>query len=505
MTTAAPGAEPAHASAPTDPFERVHGGAIQAALEAIVTVDEQQRVVMINPAAQQMFGCSAADALGSELSRFIPLRYRDAHRRHVHAFDASNEEAHTVLKRGPIVGLRADGSEFPAEASICRVDVATERGTRRYFTALLRDLTEEHGLKSELDTLKQRIRAIFELAPIAIWITDGDRIVFANRACVALLGADDRNALMGRSIFSLLRPESHPALRQTLARCLATDLPLAMTGERIVRLDGAVRDVEIAVASLPDQGQTMVQMVITDVTERTRMHRELEHSRRELRQLAASQVDAREEERRRIARELHDELGQRLTALKMDLSSLARAATAEAAAERIAAMTEMVDETVASVRRISTDLRPAMLDDLGLNAAIDWLARDASRRMGVDVALRLRCDDPPLGEGAAIALYRMVQEALTNIARHARASAVQIEMHCQNQELVLSVQDNGVGFSGPQIYREGSHGLMGIRERAWMLGGRIEVGNASGGGGCVTVRLPLLHGASCAPTERDDD
>ena len=176
----------------------------------------------------------------------------------------------------------------------------------------------------------------------------------------------------------------------------------------------------------------------------------------------------------------------------------------DSAAERIPAMLAMVDETVASVRRIATDLRPAMLDDLGLNAAIDWLARDAGRRMGVEVRLQLCGDDPKVGDAAAIALYRMVQETLTNIARHARATAVRIEIRCQRDELVLSVQDNGVGFSGAQIYREGSHGLMGIRERAWMLGGQIEIGNASSGGGCVTVRLPLRPRAPSWPQVVDD-
>ena len=139
----------------------------------------------------------------------------------------------------------------------------------------------------------------------------------------------------------------------------------------------------IAIASLPDHGRTVVQMVITDISERARENRELERSRRTLRSLSANMVQAREDERRRIARELHDELGQRLTALKMELSSLGGDAAGSAPAGRIDAMLEMVDDTVATVRRIATELRPLMLDDLGLNAAIEWLADGWSRRMGV--------------------------------------------------------------------------------------------------------------------------
>jgi PAS domain S-box-containing protein len=336
---------------------------------------------------------------------------------------------------------------------------------------------------------------------VAIWITDGDRIVFANRASAALFGAATREVLIGRSIYALLAPDSHEPVRRTVAQALADDSPAPALSERIARLDGTVREVVIAVAALPDHGHTAVQMVITDITERAQERRELERSRRELRMLSANMVDAREDERRRIARELHDELGQRLTALKMELASLGAQVRAEVRASRVAAMLEMVDETVASVRRISTDLRPLMLDDLGLNAAIEWLAHSWGARMGIKVDLRLGRSDPDVGDAAAIALYRMVQEALTNIARHAHASQVRIQTRSRGGELLLTVQDNGVGFAEASMYREGSHGLMGMRERAYMLGGELEIGNARGGGGRIAVRLPLRQAVATTSDE----
>jgi two-component system, NarL family, sensor histidine kinase UhpB len=275
--------------------------------------------------------------------------------------------------------------------------------------------------------------------------------------------------------------------------------------ERIARLDGRLRDVVIAVASLPDHGRTVVQMVITDITERTRESRELERSRRDLRRLSASMVQAREDERRRIARELHDELGQRLTALKMELSSLGGETSGSTRAGRIDAMIEMVDDTVATVRRIATELRPLMLDDLGLNAAIDWLAHGWAARMGIAVKLQLGRSDPDIGDSAAIALFRMVQEALTNIARHANASEVRIQIRHSRGTLLLTVQDNGVGFAEASMYRDGAHGLMGIRERAYMLGGTLEIGNARGGGGRIAVRLPLRPADDAAQTPQEQD
>ncbi len=477
------------------PFEMALDGVIRAALEAIVTVDGQQRIVMINPAAQRMFGCTAAEALGQDLSRFIPAAHRARHAEHVRRFNASGVLELPMGARGTVFGLRANGEVFPAEASISRVDVESEFGPRRYVTALVRDLSEEHGMQAEIEALKRRMRAVFELAPVAIWITDDDLIVFANRACAALFGAADRAALIGKSIYTLLVPESHRAVREKVAQALASGQPMPAVNERIARLDGTVRDVVIAVAGLPDHGRTAVQMAISDVTERARESQELERSQRELRRLSANLVDAREEERRRIARELHDELGQRLTALKMELASLASPPPTPALDERVAAMIDMVDETVASVRRIATDLRPLMLDDLGLNAAIEWLADGWARRMGIAVKLRIGRADPRVSEAAAIALYRMVQEALTNIARHARATEVMITIRRQAKELVLTVQDNGVGFTEPSMYQEGSHGLMGIRERAYMLGGQMDIGNSPGGGGRISVRLPLLPAA----------
>ncbi len=469
------------------PLDRVSSGAVNAASEGIVTVDEQQRIVMINPAAQRMFGCSPDEALGSPLSRFIPAPQREAHARHVAAFARTGALEARMGERGRITGLRANGEIFCAEASISRVAVSTAAGPAHYFTALLRDLSREDELQQQIDTLNQRMRAVFEVVPVAIWITGDDRIVFANRACATLFGCTGSEALIGRTIYELLAPQSCDAVRRSLALAVQDQAAAPTVHERIARLDGGLRDVVIALASLPDHGGSVVQMVITDVTERTRENRELERSRSQLRRLSASMVQAREDERRHIARELHDELGQRLTALKMELASLG----GEAAGERIDTMLEMVDDTVASVRRIATELRPLMLDDLGLNAAIEWLAEGWSRRMAVAVQLKLHAADSDFDDALSIALYRMVQEALTNIARHAHATQVCIELRQAGGEVLLVVDDNGTGFDETAMYRDDSFGLMGIRERALVLGGQLSIGKSNQGGARISVRLPL--------------
>ncbi|MES2088628.1 MAG: PAS domain S-box protein, partial [Pseudomonadota bacterium] len=442
-----------------DPFDAAHDAVLPSAHEAIITVDQQQCIVMINPAALSMFGCTAEDALGSNLSRIIAPPHRESLNRRLCELATSAVNAPPLDKRAAIVGLHTNGHEFPAEVVISRQNVAAELGTRRYFTVLIRDMRREAALASQIQALKQAMRAIFELAPVAIWITEGDTIVYANRSSAALFGAHDREALVGQSIYALLKPESHASVRQQIDEALSNGIPIPMLSERIARMDGEVRDVMIAVAALPDHGQTAAQMVISDVTERMQEHQEMARSRDQLQRLSAELVTAREEERRRIARELHDELGQRLTALKMELSSLAPALGHEVMASRIAGMLKMVDETVTSVRRIATELRPMMLDDLGLKAAIESLARDSERHMGIQITLELDEACGTVGDAAAIALYRMVQEALTNIARHAQATRARIEIRPQHGKLLLKVQDNGVGIPEPTKCRAGSHGL----------------------------------------------
>lgn len=462
---------------------------VQAAFEAIVTIDAAQRILMFNPAAQRMFGWTYDQVSRQPLSMLLPERYRATHDAHVRRFMETGQMEIPVDGRGAIWGLRSDGKEFPLGASISRSPVGVAQEVGPVFTALLRDLSEEHRLEASVEALQLQMRSIFELAPVAIWITRLDRITFANRASAALFGAQNRKMLGGRSIYSLLMPESHHSVRSAIALAAEQGV-VPLLNERVARLDGSARDVVIAVAGLPEHGDSAVQMVITDVTEQASVTRQLEQSRRDLRRLSASQVAAREEERRRIALELHDELGQRLLALKIELSGIGHKGAPGGLDAQLPALLDMVDETVGAVRRIVTELRPPMLDDLGLRAAVEWLARDWSRRTTIPVELDLEDNERPLGEETSVAVFRICQEALTNIARHAQATRARIELRRTAKELVLIVSDDGIGFSAETAFgTECSNGLLGIRERANMLGGTLTIGGVHGG--MLTVWLPL--------------
>lgn len=464
-----------------------------AALEAVVTVDHQQRIVMINPAGLSMFGLTSEQALGLDLGQLMPRRFRAAHQLHVQRFDESGDLERPMGRRGEVMGVRANGEEFPMEAAIFKSEVVQASGTVIYHTALLRDLSELNRMSSVIGQLKLRLRSVFERAPVAIWITEQDTVVFANSACARLVGLEEPGQLVGRSIFELLLPDSHEPVRSRLQNLGQADGVSVLVGS-LQRADGDVLKVEMVVAVLPDHEHSFVQMVINDVTQRTREKESLLKSRQTLRELSASLVAAREEERRRIARELHDELGQRLTALKLEMISCQRDHPSLGVGERAQLMLDMLDETVASARRIAMDLRPLMLDDLGLAEAIDWLVKEFRRRTGVEVDTRLGEGLHELSPNLAITLYRIVQEALTNITRHAQATRVRVEMERTGEALELTIQDNGVGFPGGRRSRNpGSFGLLGIRERVLMLGGKLSVGNAPEGGALLVVRVPVVQ------------
>ena len=197
-----------------------------------------------------------------------------------------------------------------------------------------------------------------------------------------------------------------------------------------------------------------------------------------------------EQERKRIAREIHDELGQALTALRIDVAWLSERISGESAAgERLQSMSSILESTVESVRRITAHLRPGLLDDLGLAASIEWLAGQFTARSGIRCRIAVDHGGLDLDERLSICVYRIVQEALTNVARHSGASEVEVEVQDAGNGLLVAISDNGVGFD-PET-RQYSYGLLGIRERAQMLGGTVEVTSKPGEGTSVLASIPL--------------
>jgi two-component system sensor kinase len=338
-------------------------GIIRSSMDAIITIDADQRIVMLNPMAEKLFGCEAAEALGTSLTRFMPERFRAAHAGHVRQFGITGVTDRQMGGRTVLYGLRSNGEEFPIEASISQIDDASGK----LYTVMLRD-----------------------------------------------------------------------------------------------------------------------------VTARVEAERSLQRSHEELRELSANLLSIREEEKTRIARELHDDLGQQLTALKMDVSSLELAPGMDAQARmQLRGMQRLIDATVGSMRRIAADLRPVMLDDLGLIPAVEWLANDFSNRYGTEVEWRTDRMNSALNRDGSTAVFRIVQEALTNVARHAQAAHVALELRQEGDLYIVRIADDGRGADELKDGARKSFGLIGIRERANRLGGSVVIETAPGQGFCMTVTLPL--------------
>ena len=335
--------------------QRLHG-ILDSAMDGIVTVDHEQRIVLFNHAAEGIFGWTAAQAIGQPLDMLIPPRFHAGHHHHIAHFGSTGTTSRRMGDGTVIHGRRVDGEEFPLDASISQLD--TPQG--KLFTVILRDVTE-------------RVRAQEDLS----------------------LFAAEANAL-------------------------------------------------------------------------------------------------REQEKARVARELHDELAQSLTALKMDTVWMRDNLSAEPALvqAKLSGMLAMLDGSIAATRRISADLRPLLLDDLGLAPAIDWLAQNFMQRTGVACDLVMD-EELDLPEPYATAVFRIVQESLANVAKHAEAGEVQVYVARSGQEIVLRVRDDGRGFDPSAPRKANSLGLAGVRERARLLRSNVRVVSAPGAGTRIEVRIPL--------------
>ena len=233
-----------------------------------------------------------------------------------------------------------------------------------------------------------------------------------------------------------------------------------------------------------------------EIAERRRAEERLRDSEARLRALAAHLQSVREEERASIAREIHDELGQVLTGLKMDVTWLAARLSDPALVGKTEAMSALVESTIRAVRRIATGLRPEVLDDMGLVAGIDWQAKEFQKRTGIRCRVKLPAEGTPFGAEQSLATFRIFQEILTNVARHSQATRLDVELSVADGRLRLAVSDNGIGMPGAQADGRRSLGLLGMQERALRLGGEVSIVGAPGKGTRVTLALP--HGLESA-------
>lgn len=352
---------------------------------------------------------------------------------------------------------------------------------------LIRDITEMKRAERMLKESEGKYRTLVEQASDGIFIADFKGCFIVVNPAGYKLSQYTEEELKAHTIYDFVFSEDLKEMPFQMEELAAGK---TVTSERRMRRkDGSVIDVEITARII---AQDRFLAFIRDISERKKVQQELLKSREELRQLSNHLENIREEERIHIAREIHDELGQHLTVIKMDISRLGKKIAGNEMLEKeVQEILEMINTIVATVRKISSELRPSMLDDLGLVAALEWYSRDFAKRTGIKTNFSTSVGEMDLPDKTKTGLFRIFQESLTNVARHSGATEVNTSLYNEGNKLFMIVHDNGHGFDTAETIGKRTLGLLGMKERALMMGGRFIVDSGPGNGTEIEVSVSL--------------
>ena len=467
---------------------------IDNSVDAIGIVDRQGRFLLWNRRAEEIYGYASQELAGkttfdlypdpAALERMLGKLRQDG-----------------VVREYEIAMKKKDGSIVPMDISISLLK--DDQGETIGSVCVARDLSErkknEMELKRARDELRrysqdlerqvrertQAINSILRYTPAVVYLKDKHgKYRLVNPRYEELFGIKNEE-VQGKTDHEIFPGEVAEQFRSNDLLVL-TQKRSRQVEEKVPLKDGLHTYLSVKFPLYDEQGNVEgLCGISTDITE-------LKKAQEQLRLLSGSIMNSQEKERAAIARELHDELGQVLTALRMDavwLSERLKGKEPEAAA-RAVTMCDLIDTTIDEVRALATRLRPGMLDDFGLIDALDWYTKYFAQRTGISCIYK-HLNVPQVDDLVATAAYRIAQEALTNVARHAFATRVKIDLQVKNGVLTLSVSDNGRGFESQKLAESDCLGLAGMRERASLLGGRLEMQSIPGKGTRVRFRLPL--------------
>jgi PAS domain S-box-containing protein len=366
------------------------------------------------------------------------------------------------------------------------------------MAGLAQDITERKLAEEALQNSEKRFRTLVDNIPGAVYRYDKDgRMRFISDEIETIIGypASDFIDNKVRSFTSIVHPNDVTKVIDCTSDCLLNMGHFEMD-YRLIHKDGSIHWVHDIFRGIKENdGQNWIDGVLFDITEHRQVEEELRESRTSLRNLATRLQSVREEERTRIAREIHDEVGQALAAIKMDLSWMRKKLEKgqKLPEGKIQSMSQLTETTIQTVRRIATELRPRLLDDLGLAAAIEWQAKDFQKLSGIRTSVAVKTGDLYFSEESKTAIFRIVQEALANVAQHAEATKVRISVGVIGNNMELKIQDNGKGIAAEQISDPESLGLLGMRERAESLAGEIMIKGTPNKGTRILARIPVTN------------
>lgn len=468
---------------------------------ALILLDGGGRVAAWNAGAERLFGYQADEIVGRDFAVFFAAE--DV------AEGQPDEELRAAMARGRAEHerwyVRKDGARLWCGGTL--MALRREAGVPRRFGLVLHDQTQRRLHEEALRASEERHRIISELTSdynyVVRFDADGtSQLEMATEGFTRIAGytVEEVNARGDWSF--LIHPDDMATADAGVRRVLSGTVNASLI--RIFTKDGAIRWIRNLNKPVWDATHSRVVRIIgaaQDVTEHKQAEKELRESRERLQALSRQLIAAQENERRRLAHELHDEIGQSLTAISINLQA-ARSAAGEATQRRLRDALAIVDQALAQVRHLSLDLRPSVLDDLGLEAAVRWLADRQIRLSGLDIRLDIKLGPRRLPAEMETTCFRVIQEALTNIVRHAHARRVWIELHGR-EAVELSVRDDGVGFDPAEARRrsaEGtSFGLLGMRERVELLGGEFAIESRLGHGSSVRVYFSAPAGEGVQP------
>ncbi len=369
------------------------------------------------------------------------------------------------------------------------------------------ELAEAHKkLEDEIEQRKKfelRLRSVVETAPDGIISIDSQgKIILWNKGAERIFGYT-ANEVYGKNVSLVAPPRYLRALNQLMYNLSSTG-KLSHEGETLefsaLRKDGSEFPVALTTAKWETREEVFFTGIIRDITEIRKITSELNKSHKQLRNLAAHLQSVREEERMKIAREIDDELGQTLTAHKMELSWFRETyGDHKPIFDKAGSMLNTLNETIRSVRRICTDLWPSILDDFGLVDAMQWQADEFKKRTQIECVVEAEPEYIELDNELSTALFRIFQETLTNVLKHAKATKVTARLTLDNGNIILEVTDNGKGIENKHLSKPQSFGLLGMRERVYPWGGKVRVTGSKNKGTKVNITMPYGTAKSAQP------